>query len=94
MLWTEPDKVGGGGGGLAFGGRVLTQEGGDGARFSDFLGQGALHVFDGWISSGVQQELHDVGELARRRYQKIEKRHTRADFRGRQWRRGTAGVNT
>lgn len=51
-------------GGLAFGGRVLPQEGGDGAGFGDFLGQTALHVFDGWIGSGVQQELHDVGKLA------------------------------
>lgn len=61
------------GGVLAFGGRVLTQEGGDGAGFSDFLGQGALHVFDGWIGSRVQQELHDVGELARRRCQKTRR---------------------
>lgn len=52
-------------GGSAFRGRVLMQEGGDGAGFGDFLGQRALHVFDGWIGSSVQQELHDVGKLAR-----------------------------
>lgn len=57
---------GGGAGALAFRGRVLTQEGGDGAGFCDFLGERALHVFDGWIGSGVQQELHNVGKLARR----------------------------
>lgn len=49
--------------GLAFRGGVLTQERGDGAGFGDLLGEGALHVFDGRVSSGVQQELHDVGEL-------------------------------
>lgn len=64
-------RSGGGGrcgvgmGGLAFRGRILAQEGGDGAGLGDFLGERALHVFDGWIGSGVQQELHDVGKLAR-----------------------------
>lgn len=51
-------------GDLAFGSRVLAQEGGDGAGFGDLLGERALHVFDGWVGSGVQQELHDVGKLA------------------------------
>lgn len=51
-------------GDLAFGSRVLAQEGGDGAGFGDLLGERALHVFDGWVSSRVQQELHDVGKLA------------------------------
>lgn len=52
--------------GLALGGRVLAQEGGDGAGLGDLLGQRALHVFDGWVGAGVQQQLHDVGKLARR----------------------------
>lgn len=62
--------MGGGGrrwsevGDLAFGSRVLAQEGGDGAGFGDLLRERALHVFDGWVGSGVQQELHDVGKLA------------------------------
>lgn len=71
----------GGWGGLAFRGRILAQEGGDGAGLGDFLGERALHVFDGWIGSGVQQELHDVGKLARRCCQKINKRSTKAEFR-------------
>lgn len=53
-------------GDLAFRSSVLTQEGGNGAGFSDLLGERALHVFDGRVGSGVQQELHDVGKLARR----------------------------
>lgn len=51
---------------LAFGGRVLAQERGDGVGFSDLLGEGALHVFDGRVGARVEQELHDVGELAGR----------------------------
>lgn len=51
-------------GDLAFGSCVLAQEGGDGAGFGDLLGERALHVFDGWVGSRVQQELHDVGKLA------------------------------
>lgn len=50
---------------LAFRSSVLTQEGGDGAGFSDLLRERALHVFDGRIGSGVQQELDDVGKLTR-----------------------------
>lgn len=68
-------------GGLAFRGRVLAQERGDGAGFGDFLGQRALHVFDGWIGSSVQQELHDVGKLARWCCQKTHKRGRTAKFR-------------
>lgn len=59
---------GGYGGSLAFWSGVLAQERGDGAGFSDLLGEGALHVFDGRVGSGVQQELHDVGKLASRCY--------------------------
>lgn len=51
---------------LAFGGRVLAQERGDGVGFGDLLGERALHVFDGRVGAGVQQELHDVGKLAGR----------------------------
>lgn len=50
---------------LAFRSSVLTQERGDGAGLGDLLRERALHVFDGWIGSGVQQELHNVGKLAR-----------------------------
>lgn len=55
-----------GAGDLAFRSGVLTQERGDGAGFSDLFGERALHVFDGRVGSSVQQELHDVGKLARR----------------------------
>lgn len=48
---------------LAFWRSVLTEQGGDGAGFSDLLWKRALHVFDGRVSSGVQKELHYVGKL-------------------------------
>lgn len=67
--------------GLALRGRVLAQEGGDGAGLGDLLGQRTFHVFDGWVGAGVQQELHDVGELARRCCRKIRKRSRTAKFR-------------
>lgn len=51
-------------GDLALRSSVLTQERGDGTGFSDFLRERALHVFDGWIGSSVQQELHNLGKLA------------------------------
>lgn len=54
---------------LAFRSRVLMQERGDGPGFSDLLGERALHVFDGGVGSSVQQQLHDVGKLARRRWE-------------------------
>lgn len=57
--------MGGWVGDLAFGSTILTKERGDGAGLSDLLGERAFHVFDGWICSSVQQELHDVGKLAR-----------------------------
>lgn len=50
---------------LAFWSSVLTQEGGNGAGFSDLFRKRALHVFDGRVSAGVQQELHDLYKLAR-----------------------------
>lgn len=50
-------------GGLAFWSSVLAQERGDGAGFSDFLGERALQVFDGRVSAGLQQELDDIGKL-------------------------------
>ncbi len=53
-------------GDLAFWSSVLTQERGDGTGFSDLFRERALHVFDGRVGSSVQQELHDVGKLARR----------------------------
>lgn len=60
--WQEGD--------LAFRSSVLTQERGDGAWFSDLLGERTLHVFDGRVGSSVQQELHDVGKLTRRCYER------------------------
>lgn len=51
---------------LAFRGRVLAQERGDGVGLGDLLGERALHVFDGRVGAGVEQELHDVGKLAGR----------------------------
>lgn len=75
--------------GLAFGGRVLAQEGGDGAGLGDLLGQRTFHVFDGWVGAGVQQELHDVGKLARRCCREIRKRSRTAKFRQAADRRGT-----
>lgn len=67
--------------GLALRGRVLAQEGGDGAGLGDLLGQRTFHVFDGRVSAGVQQELHDVGKLARRCCRKVHKRSRTAKFR-------------
>lgn len=52
--------------GLAFGSGVLTQEGRNGAGLRHLLGEGALHVLDGRVGAGAQQQLHDVGELTRR----------------------------
>lgn len=64
--------VGVGGCDLAFRCSVLTQERGDGTGFSDLLRERALHVFDGWVGTSVQQKLHDVGKLACRRYERRE----------------------
>lgn len=62
----EGGRRGGRVAGLAFGGRELAQERGDGIGFGDLLGEGALHVLDGRVGARVEQQLHDVGELAGR----------------------------
>lgn len=70
---SDRDTGGGSVSGLAFWSRVLAEERGDGTGVSDLLWERALHVFDGRVSSSLQQELHDVGELTRRRFERRDK---------------------
>lgn len=49
---------------LAFRSGVLAQERGNSTRFGDLFRKRALHVFDGWVSSAVEEELYDISKLA------------------------------